>query len=156
LKSLRDQIYSNLFKSIQIYSENPAMNQQEAHLLLKQFDCLNPRTPETKSEWEQLRQALLHVAEQSDYQMLGICADSLFQGQRALETYAAALGHQPDPHFNAVEGAVYIKFNPKSGLCYADSYQGEHRGVLVSCQSADESGLNEMYGHLPLDLFEEG
>ncbi|MDP5017066.1 MAG: DUF1824 family protein, partial [Dolichospermum sp.] len=28
-----------------------------------------------------------------------------------------------------------------------------HRGVLVSCQSYQEGGVNEMYGHLPLDLF---
>ncbi|HEY9658957.1 MAG TPA: DUF1824 family protein [Allocoleopsis sp.] len=45
-----------------------------------------------------------------------------------------------------------MKFNPNASSCYADSYTGEHRGVLVSCQSADD-GINEMYGHLPLDLF---
>jgi hypothetical protein len=38
-------------------------------------------------------------------------------------------------------------------LCYLDSYAGHHRGVLVSCQSYQEGGVNEMYGHLPLDLF---
>jgi hypothetical protein len=129
------------------------MNLQEAHTLLKKFDCLMG-APEASPEWAQLQQALLQVASQSDYQMLGICADTIGQGQRALETYAAALGYHPDPSFEAIQGAVYIKFNPKSGLCYADTYLGAHRGVLVSCQSAYESGLNEMYGHLPLDLFE--
>ena len=51
------------------------------------------------------------------------------------------------------EGPVYIKLNGKNGLCYLDSYSGHHRGVLVSCQSYQEGGINEMYGHLPLDLF---
>lgn len=128
------------------------MNPVEAHTLLKQFDCLNPTHPPIQRE--QLRQALLQVAHQSDDQLLGICADTLSQGQRALETYAKALGYTPNPQFSPIQGAVYIKFNPKSELCYANSYSGDHRGVLVSCQSADESGLNEMYGHLPLDLFE--
>jgi hypothetical protein len=134
------------------------MNLKEAHMLLKQVDCLNSEAFdavfETSSSRARLRQALLQVVSQSDYQMLGICANSLPEGQRALETYAEALGYTPNLKCSPIQGAVYIKFNPKSALCYADSYIGDHRGVLVSCQSADETGINEMYGHLPLDLFE--
>jgi hypothetical protein len=131
------------------------MNLEEAHTHLKQFDCLTSQSVQTASEREKLRQALLQVVERSDYQMLGICADTLSQGQRALETYAKALGYTPKLQSSLISGAVYIKFNPNSALCYADTYQGSHRGVLVSCQSADDSGINEMYGHLPLDLFED-
>ncbi len=105
---------------------------------------------------EQLQQALLQVANHSDYQMLGICADSFAQGRQALETYAAALGYTQIPIPEPIDGPVYIKFNPRSGGCYVDSYVGSHRGVLVSCQSAEEPGINEMYGHLPLDLFSAG
>lgn len=126
---------------------------QDAHFLLKQFDCLKPSLSFTPTERSQLRQALLQVAERSDYQMLGVCADSLQQGLPALQTYATALGYDVDCQLEAIDGPVYLKFNPKAGSCYASPYVGEHRGVLVSCQSADETGINEMYGHLPLDLF---
>lgn len=125
----------------------------EAHQILKPFDCLK-RDEAQSADKSRIREALLTVVRLSDYQILGICADTLAEGRKALEAYAAALGYQPELGGGAIAGAVYIKFNPKSGLCYAEPYMGDHRGVLVSCQSAYESGVNEMYGHLPLDLFE--
>jgi hypothetical protein len=124
-----------------------------AHKILKQFDTLKP-APEEPVDWDILQQALLVAASQSDYQMLGVCADTLEQGIRALESYAKALSYSPNLNLEPVEGSVYIKFNPNSGKCYASPYDGEHRGVLVSCQSADDTDINEMYGHLPLDLFD--
>lgn len=137
---------------------------EQAHNHLKQFDCveqtphnkrddIKPPSSDASLERKQLQQALLQVANHSDYQMLGICADSFAQGRQALETYATALGYTQIPALEPIAGPVYIKFNPRSGGCYVDSYVGVHRGVLVSCQSAEDSGINEMYGHLPLDLF---
>jgi hypothetical protein len=126
-----------------------------ADQLLRQFDCLTPRKLLAVEDKQPVRQALLVVAEQSDYQMMGICADTIEQGQTALTAYATALGYSLESDLQAIEGPVYIKFNPKSGSCYASAYEGEHRGVLVSCQSAYDSGVNAMYGHLPLDLFVE-
>jgi hypothetical protein len=126
------------------------MTLADAQTVLKQFDCGSPAA--RSIEPDILRQALLLVAQHSDYQILGICADDAPQGRLALDTYAQALGYEPQA-FTPVEGPVYIKFNPKSGLCYADSYSGNHRGVLVSCQSAYEWGVNATYGYLPLALF---
>jgi hypothetical protein len=51
-----------------------------------------------------------------------------------------------------VEGAVYIKFNTQKKTYYLDSYTGSYRGVLVSCQSENDT-LVGTYGHFPLDLF---
>lgn len=128
-------------------------DRETACQLLRQIDCLTPAAK--KIDRAALQQALQIVAQQSDYQILGICADTLAQGIQALKSYTAALGYFPEINLPAFNGAVYIKYNPKSGLCYADDYSGAHRGVLVSCQSAYESGINEMFGHLPLDLFSE-
>lgn len=128
---------------------------ERAHTLLKRFDCLS-QSAFNPTERKQLQQALFYVAQQSDYQIIGVCATSFEQGKHALAAYAEALGYAPPlTDLQPIAGAVYLKFNPKSGLCYVDTYQGEHRGVLVSCQSAYETGLNAMYGHLPLDLFDE-
>ncbi len=126
---------------------------ETAHRILKQFSTLKPGFKEPVDR-DSIQQALLLAASQSDYQMLGVCADSLEQGLQALKGYAKALSYSPDLDLEPVEGSVYIKFNPNSAKCYASSYDGEHRGVLVSCQSADDTDVNEMYGHLPLDLFD--
>lgn len=126
---------------------------QDAQALLKPFNCIENKSINSESEKALIQQALLLLAKHSDYQILGICADTIKQGLLALKTYAEVLGYQPPLQLEAIEGSIYLKFNPKSGLCYLDSYTGTHRGVLVSYQSAYEGGMNEMYGHLPLDLF---
>ncbi len=127
---------------------------EQAQKLLQSFNCLTPKIVESEAEKLLVRQALLLVHENSDYQILGICAETPEQALIALETYAKTFGYQPKQlDITNSEGPVYIKFNPKSGLCYIEPYTGEHRGVLVSCQSAYSDGINEMYGHLPLNLF---
>jgi hypothetical protein len=149
-----------------------ALTAEEAHKILKQFEGLEQRQPvesdradeEAQLLKERLRQALAIVASQSDYQILGVCSDTLAEGYQALRSYAEALGYLsnldwpnldlPNLEAQTIKGSAYIKFNPQLGSCYADPYSGHHRGVLVSCQSAAAPGLNEMYGHLPLDLFE--
>lgn len=143
-------------------SNHPVLSLKQAHQFLKQFDCPTPakgigeeaNTADLQGNQLYTRRALLLVAHQSDYQIFGVCADSLGQGYAALERYANALGYESKLSFTPITGAVYLKFNPKSGLCYADQYMGDRRGVLISCQSADMNGLNEIYGHLPLDLFD--
>lgn len=129
---------------------------EQAHQLLKQFDCLQsePKLADTYDQRDRLQQALLQMASQSDHHMLGICADTFAQGYQTLQAYAQALGHSLDADIQPIEGAVYFKFNPKLGSCYVAPYSGEHRGVLIACQSTADTGINEMYGHLPLDLFE--
>ena len=124
----------------------------EAQSILRAFNGEETKSV-AASEKALIRQALLLLTSLSDYQILGICADTLVQGLLALETYSKALGYQPTLDSAPIPGSVYIKFNPKSGLCYLDSYLGKHRGVLVSCQSSQYGSINEMYGHLPLDLF---
>lgn len=126
---------------------------QEAQNILKPFNCVAGKTIQSAEERALVRQALLLLTNHSDYQILGICADTPAEGLQALKTYSEALGYQPNLNPPSAEDPVYIKFNPKSGLCYAEPYTGTHRGVLVSCQSAYADGINDMYGHLPLDLF---
>ncbi len=102
-----------------------------------------------------VRQALRLVAEHSDYQIFGICADTGDQATVALKAYLTALGYTTMPTITAGHDPVYLKFNPKTDRCHVAPYTGTHRGVLVSCQSAYDQGINETFGHLPLDLFEE-
>ncbi|MBE9000956.1 DUF1824 family protein [Nostoc sp. LEGE 12447] len=126
---------------------------EEAKKLLNKFNCLDIAPILKPSEKAVIRDALILVTKLADYQILGICADTAEEGILAMKTYSLALGYEPPNNLLTPEGPVYIKLNGKNGLCYLDSYAGHHRGVLVSCQSYHEDGINEMYGHLPLDLF---
>jgi Domain of unknown function (DUF1824) len=126
---------------------------QEAKKVLNKFNCLDIAPVIKASEKIIIRQALIFFSKLSDYQILGICADTAEEGLLAMRTYSQALGYEPPTDLPIIEGPVYIKLNGKNGLCYLDSYPGHHRGVLVSCQSSDRGRINEMFGHLPLDLF---
>lgn len=132
-------------------SQNQTITVAQAQKILKDFDCLNESI--TVSEKALIREALLLLVSLSDYQMLGICADTTAQGLLALKSYTEALGYEANLDLAEIEGSVYLKFNSKTGLSYLDSYTGKYRGVLVSCQSSEPGAINEMYGHLPLDLF---
>lgn len=131
----------------------PNLTIQEAHKILKTFDCVDGKVDDSAPSQDLVRQALLLIANHSDYQILGICADTVAEGFLALDTYSKALGYEAPFNKSSIEGPVYIKFNPNTELFYVDSYLGNHRGVLVSCQSYQEAGINDMYGHLPLDLW---
>jgi Domain of unknown function (DUF1824) len=99
------------------------------------------------------RQALLALLPAIDRIMLGICARSWAEGIVALQQYCHALNLPellPTPE---LAGVIYIKYNPTLSNCYASIYQGLDRGVLIAAQSDDLTRLNEMFGHLPLDLF---
>lgn len=126
---------------------------EAANKILKDFDCINMNSTELTAKKTLIREALLIVTDHCDNQIFGVCADTAEQGILALKSYLDALGYDENINLNSVAGTVYIKFNPKTGLCYIDSYLGNHRGVLISCQSAYSEGINQMYGHLPIDLF---
>ncbi|WP_421654856.1 DUF1824 family protein [Leptothermofonsia sp. ETS-13] len=127
---------------------------ESAQKVLRRFISLDQTTGELAPDKALVRQALLLVANHSDYQIFGICADSSDQAAIALMNYLKALGYEQMPEVSAQEGPVYVKFNPKTGRCHADTYTGGHRGVLVSCQSAYDGDVNETFGHLPLDLWD--
>jgi len=133
-------------------TEQTTEHLEQACKLLRQFVCLDqlPQLPDRKAT----QNALQLVAAHSDYQIFGVCADNLQQGAIALTSYLRALNYKHElPDFPAIEGAIYLKYNPLRQRCHADQYSGPHRGVLVSCQSAYDTDINETFGHLPLDLF---
>jgi hypothetical protein len=123
--------------------------------ILEPYSCRESKLPTSTAEREELKSALLRVAADSDYQILGICADNYPEGKAALDAYRQALGYTEELAIPTVDvtGAIYLKFNPRSPRLHIDRYEGTHRGVLVSCQSATEDRFDRTVGHLPLDLF---
>jgi len=142
-----------------MYTHNSAnFTVEAARKVLRAFSCIDSKTVESASEKSLLRQALLLVTSLSDYQNLGICADTPTEGFSALESYLKALGYAAtinEADINSDVDPVYIKFNSQKQSYYLNPYTGKYRGVLVSCQSSQDESISGTYGHLPLDLFVE-
>lgn len=135
------------------------MTRSEAETILRQFICTErsselPASSAPRSDRAAIQAAVLTVADLSDYQILGICADTAEAGLKALSNYLKTLNYEV-PETRSIPGVIYIKFNPLTGRSHMEPYTGAHRGVLVSCQSAFDDSVNETFGHLPLDLFDQ-
>ena len=130
----------------------------QARKLLDQFSCTEQKSVETQEQKQELQTAIQDIVKESEWENLGVCAENTQQAISALKTYLMAFGYvlnQVD--FNQVDQLktpVYIKFSTKQMGFYQDNYTGDYRGVLVSCQAEDDL-IAGVYGHLPLDLFED-
>lgn len=131
-----------------------SMTTAQAQAILAPFNCLDSKSIDTIEERMAVRQAVLQLASVADTHMFGILATDWDGAIAALYSYAQAFGYESPPVAKPCDDTVYIKFNPRSGHCYASPYAENHRGVLIAFQSDVEDGINEMCGHLPLDLFE--
>ncbi len=131
---------------------------KDALKLLKTYSCIEIKTVETQAEKENLQEALLLVTSLSEYENLGICADNSTQGFSTLSTYLKALGYQPNfdlKSISKIDTPIYIKYNTQKMSYFIDSYRGDYRGVLISCQSENNDEIIGTYGHFPMDLFME-
>lgn len=134
----------------------PHFTENSAETFLNQFICLEDIDGIPSDDRAKIREALHLLLPRSDYQTLGVCAETLAQAVTALNQYLKGLGHTLSlalPEENSTKGAVYLKYNTRKQGYYLDRYQGPYRGVLVSLQSDYIDGLQGTYGHFPLDLF---
>jgi hypothetical protein len=122
--------------------------------ILKEYSCIQLKTVNSESEKTRLIEALSTVIEASDSENIGICADSSQQGFAVLSSYLKALGYDDHFQFNdpQINQPIYLKFNSQKMSNFLDNYQGDYRGVLISCQSEDDN-ITGTYGYFPLDLF---
>lgn len=134
-------------------AESNSLTIAEAVNLLKVYSYSTDDKENSPQTLEQLRKALLLVAQESEWENIGICADNLTQGLDVLASYLKALGYRYDSqqHPESAE-PVYIKFNTRKMNYYVNSYTGNSRGVLVAMQGSEEAVLGT-YGYFPLNLF---
>ena len=120
---------------------------------LQQFESKTAGEAIESPEKIKIIQALKQIQQQSDYQIFGVLAETYDQAIAAVHDYAKAFNYPMPKTPEALEGPVYLKYNPSTQLCYCNPYTGDHRGVLISFQSDFEDGTNEMFGHFPIDLY---
>ena len=134
-------------------AESNSLTIAEAVQLLKVYSYSTDDKDNSPQTLEQLRKALLLVAQESEWENIGICADNLTQGLDVLASYLKALGYRYDSQQHSEsEEPVYIKFNTRKINYYVNSYTGNSRGVLVAMQGNEEAVLGT-YGYFPLNLF---
>ncbi|MEM8779679.1 MAG: DUF1824 family protein [Cyanobacteria bacterium P01_G01_bin.49] len=134
---------------------NPNLTADEALKILTDYSCLQIKVVDFDIDKEKLRQAIQLVSSLCDGENIGICADNCQEGFKTLTNYLEALGLSANLETNQSvpqNTPVYIKFNTKTMSYYLDSYTGNYRGVLISCQSENPQ-LAGTYGHFPLNLF---
>lgn len=134
-------------------SEVSTTDLQALRQQLNRFSCLAQPPVLEAQEQADIRAALLLLNDISDYQTLGVCADTLAESKAAAEAYIAALGTVVNLDLPEREGPVFVKFNTLKGAWYLDSYGGNSRGVLITYHSSDLDEVNGTYGPFPLDLF---
>jgi hypothetical protein len=135
-------------------AESNSLTIAEAVKLLKVYSYSTDERDNSPQTLERLQKALLMVAQDSEWENIGVCADNLTQGLEALASYLKALGYRYNLTQQYPESAepVYIKFNTRKMNYYVDSYTGSSRGVLVAMQGSEEAVLGT-YGYFPLDFF---
>ena len=133
-----------------------SMTVEQALEILKSYSCLEVKLVESEADKKELQTAIKKIVDLSEYENLGICANSLELAFESLSNYLKALGYENDLNIASLppqEKAVYLKFNTQKNSHYLDSYDGDYRGVLISCQSEDDN-ISGTYGYFPLDLFD--
>jgi hypothetical protein len=133
-----------------------SMTVEKALEILKSYSCLDVKLVESEEDKKVLQTAIKQIVDLSEYENLGICADSLDFALESLSNYLQALGYNFNLDKSLLppqETAVYLKFNTQKKSHYLDSYDGDYRGVLIACQSEDDT-IAGTYGYFPLDLFD--
>lgn len=136
-------------------SANHSLTVDQSLKLLKSYSCLEPKLVHSETEKTELQQAIQQIISLSEYENLGICADSSETARQVLNQYLKALGYEAQLDQSTLlpqETPIYLKFNTKKMSHYLDDYDGQYRGVLISCQSEDDN-IAGTYGYFPLDLF---
>ena len=134
--------------------DGTALDLASAREILSEYSCLTPKIADGPGEKRRLQDALQLMVRHSDWENLGICADSYTDASAALDRYLSALGYPAAPPASVPSeaGPIYLKYNTQRQIIYCDRYDGEYRGVLVSCQSESDA-VAGTYGYLPLDLY---
>jgi len=131
------------------------MNIESALKILQEYSCIEQKKVNSEAEKTQLQEAILLVIKESDSYNLGICADNSSVAINSLNLYLKAFGQEINANYQAdnnINETVYLKFKIIDKSYYLDSYNGDYRGVLISCQ-AENDKITGTYGHFPLDLF---
>jgi hypothetical protein len=110
----------------------------------------------TECERQELRAELHGALQRCPWFTIGVMAPTATAAIEALRRCEQALGWQAlaadGPSGAAIEGAVFLKGNQRSGTFLIRQEDGLGVGVLISGQNSEQPELADTWGPLPLDL----
>jgi hypothetical protein len=110
----------------------------------------------TESERQQLRAELHGALQRCPWFTIGVMAPTATAAIEALRRCEQALGWQAlaadGPSGAAIEEAVFLKGNQRSGTFLIRQEDGLGVGVLISGQNSEQPELADTWGPVPLDL----
>jgi hypothetical protein len=110
----------------------------------------------TQSERQELRAELDGALQRCPWFTIGVMAPTATAAIEALRRCEQALGWPTlvadDPDAAAIEGAVFLKGNQRTGTFLVRQEDGLGVGVLISGQNSEQPELADTWGPLPLDL----
>ena len=90
---------------------------KSAVTFLRDFSCITPRIVASDEEKQALRQAISQVVQLSEWQNIGICANTIPQALQTLVAYLTGLGSSFIPEMPtdiSFSTAIYLKYNGSS------------------------------------------
>jgi len=109
----------------------------------------------TESERQELRAELHGALQRCPWFTIGVMAPTATAAIEALRRFEQALGWPAlaaDGPGAAIEGAVFLKGNQRSGTFLIRQEEGLGVGVLISGQNSEQPELADTWGPVPLDL----
>ena len=110
----------------------------------------------TESERQELRAELHGAVQRCPWFTIGVMAPTATAAIEALRRCEQTLGWPAlaadGPGSAAIEGAVFLKGNQRSGTFLIRQEDGLGVGVLISGQNSEQPELADTWGPLPLDL----
>ena len=112
----------------------------------------NLNKKQSKMLFDELR-AILH---KSDWITIGVMSPSLKQGLNAVRRIEERFKYSKMKSITlpSSDGPVFLKANQKTGEIHARIEYGLGEGILISCQSDDDTLIAKTIGPFPLDFFD--
>ncbi len=123
----------------------------------KLVDLNNFRTAPflSKSQIKQLLEELESNIFNADWITIGIMAPCNTKAIEALQSFSKKYSSIKFGNFDSLyaDGNVFLKGNQKTGNVFVRSENGLGEGILITCQSDEDTKESNTFGPLPLDFF---
>ena len=123
----------------------------------KLVDLKNFRTAPflSKSQIKQLLEELESNIFNADWITIGIMAPCNTKAIEALQSFSKKYSSIKFGNFDSLyaDGNVFLKGNQKTGNVFVRSENGLGEGILITCQSDEDTKESNTFGPLPLDFF---
>ena len=122
---------------------------------LVDLNCLRTAPQLSISQKKKLFKELEINIFEADWITIGIMASSDIEAIEALESISKKYSFVKFDNLDSIhaDGSVFLKGNQKTGNILLRSENGLGEGILITCQSDENSEGSNTFGPLPIDFF---